>query len=136
MEPSYFLTKKFLKPKTGWNLWLDDFRPTDYFIDPDVYLSYPEFGIYYYNNWQPGDFKWAKSSNQAISLIKFYGPPKAMALDHDLGGDDTSIIFLKWLSENHFSKIPIFNIHSSNFEGARNIEAFMKNWDRLLNNYK
>lgn len=39
----------------------------------------------------------ARSSSEAISLLKERGCPARISFDHDLGGDDTAIVVAKWL---------------------------------------
>lgn len=39
----------------------------------------------------------AKTSEEAIQKVKDYGFPAYISFDHDLGGEDTSRYFVKWL---------------------------------------
>jgi len=78
----------------------------------------------------------ARSSEEAIRLIEQFGLPSFMALDHDLGGDDTTMVFLRWLASNYdFSTTPPpdFVVHSANPIGTLNIQAFMKSWKDIYN---
>lgn len=96
---------------TDWHLFLDDLRMP------------PEDG----KSWSV-----ARSSSEAIAKTNSYGIPAYMSLDHDLGGDDTSMVYLKWLADHigdHY-EIPKYRIHSANPVGAKNIEAFMDSWKR------
>jgi hypothetical protein len=74
----------------------------------------------------------AKSSSEAILIVKEKGPPEYMDLDHDLGGYDTIFGFLKWLREYHFENPPYCKVHSHNPIGAENIKHFMRDWVREL----
>jgi hypothetical protein len=75
----------------------------------------------------------AKSSSEAILLVKEKGPPEYIDLDHDLGGEDTVLIFLKWLRKNHFNDIPRgCRVHSKNIIGADAIRHFMHDWKREI----
>jgi hypothetical protein len=86
-----------------------------------------------------GDESWmiARSSEEAINLVKLFGLPKFISFDHDLGGDDTAMVFIKalieWIldleaggSEEDFSFE--YYVHSQNPVGARNIEGIMKSF--------
>ena len=82
----------------------------------------------------------ARSSKEAIDYIKMVGSfPKEIAFDHDLGGDDTSIKFINWMTEmliENKYKIPYnfkYSIHSQNPVGKMNIEGLMEN---LIKHFK
>lgn len=89
-----------------WKLYLDDIR-----------------------NPPPG-FDCARSSGHAIDLVTEFGPPSHMSLDHDLGGDDTAMRFLKWLSTEHYDATFTYTVHSANPVGAANIKAYIDSWLR------
>jgi hypothetical protein len=75
----------------------------------------------------------AKSSSEAIAIVQEKGPPEWMDLDHDLGGSDTVLVFLRWLRENHFNDIPRgCRVHSQNPIGADAIRHFMHDWKREI----
>lgn len=84
------------------------------------------------------DWYIARNSYQAIYALETWGIPQEIAFDHDLGGDDTAIIFinkLQELLENHEVEFPVdfkYHIHSQNPIGAMNIRNKM---DWLLMNY-
>lgn len=88
----------------------------------------------------PVDESWevARSSSQAIQFIKIWGMPSEIAFDHDLGGDDTSMRIIGFISEELCSsriKLPSgfkYSIHSVNPVGRYNIKMYM---DWLLQNY-
>lgn len=106
-----------------FNLFLDDERKVE-----DVYKN--------------GEKKFvvAKSSAEAINLVKKYGMPTYMSLDHDLGVDDTTMNFLRWLANENpdlviggkkFSnQIPSYKVHSANPVGTQNIISFMNSWEK------
>ena len=83
------------------------------------------------------DMGWVilRSSAEAIDYVKQNGMPKFASFDHDLTGDDTTMVFLRWLIDydldNGRKIIPAdfeWNVHSSNPPGVKNI-------DGLLNSY-
>lgn len=98
--------------KLGWKLYLDDVRnPTD-----------PDFIV-------------ARSSEEALELCRSMGFPAFMSLDHDLGGEDTTMVFLNRLVRelwDTYSTPPEFVIHSANPVGSKNIESFMRSWAKSL----
>ena len=85
------------------------------------------------------NWKVARSSKEAFSLIKELGCPEHISFDHDLGCDaygvtlPTAYDFAKELGEcllknelilpNNFT----FNVHSANPLGAENIRSYMTN---------
>ena len=80
--------------------------------------------------------KIARSSKEAIEIVREFGLPDFMALDHDLGGTDTTMVFLYTLSDFFlFSEVepPHFAVHSANPIGSLNIQAFMKSWRDVYN---
>lgn len=80
-----------------------------------------------------GDFdKITRNSEETINYLLRYGCPDFISFDHDLGGDDTSIIIIKWMVEMDLDMsgefIPdnfTFNVHSANPVGAANIEGYL-----------
>jgi hypothetical protein len=75
----------------------------------------------------------ATSSEVAIEMVKVYGFPDELSLDHDLGKDhlgkdDDVMTFLKWLYEKYPNSTPVWTVHSKNVEGAKNIDAFLNSW--------
>lgn len=81
------------------------------------------------------DWAIARSSDEAILYIMVFGIPNEIAFDHDLGGDDTSRIFINKLSNYmldtgaKFPKGFIYNIHSQNPIGVNWIKSTM---DKLI----
>lgn len=85
----------------------------------------------------PMDGEWVvvRSSSEAISWVEANGMPESMSLDHDLGGDDTVMVFLKWLfgfADGKGLGPPPYRVHSANPIGSKNIESFMESWRRSL----
>ena len=71
--------------------------------------------------------KVARTSSEAIQIVQEEGLPAFCAFDHDLGGDDTTMRFLHFLSgvvENQ-NDLPDFAVHSANPVGSDNIRSFM-----------
>lgn len=105
--------------KTTWYLFLDDLR-----IPPETHAPSTE---------HPAFWTLAQSSEEAKELVRAKGMPKFMSLDHDLGGDDTTMIFLRWLAYEYWNgtdPLPAYIIHSANPVGVENICCFMDSWER------
>lgn len=73
----------------------------------------------------------ARSSTYAIDTVLLYGIPTFISFDHDLGGDDTSMVFIHWLIDYMLDKGVSFPegfgyyVHSQNPVGKKNIESLM-----------
>jgi hypothetical protein len=73
------------------------------------------------------DWVIARSSAEAIKQVVKRGMPAEIAFDHDLGGDDTTMRFVNWLTDQlldqklRFPRDFQYSIHSQNSVGARNI---------------
>ncbi len=84
----------------------------------------------------PPDDTWtiATSSAEAIEIMQREGFPAEMGLDHDLGGHDTVIRFLRWLIAEHGENNPPppCEIHTQNPVGAENIRALLKAWENFV----
>lgn len=79
-----------------------------------------------------------RSTEQAKKVVTDNGMPEFLYLDHDLGGDDTVMVFLKWLANEYWdgtSRIPEYAVHSSNPAGRANIISFMETWWKVVNNF-
>lgn len=76
----------------------------------------------------------ARSSQEAVALVEDLGPPSHVFLDHDLGDDDTSLKFLRWLSQSYPEAIQgmTWTVHSENPVGSENIRSFLDSWKRSL----
>ena len=95
-----------------WVLWLDDIRT------PPI------------KEVKSSQLWWAKSVKDAKELVEKFGLPGYMYLDHDLGPDETSMDFLKWLAHEHPVCVPDYYIISANPIGAKNLKSFMETWKR------
>ena len=84
------------------------------------------------------DWLVAKSSDEAIKLVKKYGIPIVLQFDNDLGGDDTSMVFINWLinymldNDLTFHKNFRFDIHSQNPVGVLNIKSKMDSFIKSI----
>ena len=78
-----------------------------------------------------------RSSSETISYVKAHGLPEFISFDHDLGGSDTTMVFLRWLEREtniiQENDPPEYVVHSSNPAGAANIRSFMESWKRFRN---
>jgi hypothetical protein len=79
--------------------------------------------------------KIVRSSKEAQDFVQLNFCPDYISFDHDLGGDDTSMIFIKWLIEEDLNQngalIPnnfTYNVHSANPIGSANIEGYLKSY--------
>lgn len=81
----------------------------------------------------PPDSSWtvARSSSEALGMCEAIWPSQ-LALDHDLGGEDTIMNFLKGLYKMWDGKrpIPSWTVHSGNPVGKKNIESYMNSWEK------
>jgi hypothetical protein len=83
-----------------------------------------------------------RSSGEAIEACKEYGFPDYISFDHDLGGEDTSMIFINWMIDRtldsmvdgvpglHFPRN--YYVHSQNSVGVQNIRGLMDGFIRYL----
>lgn len=77
------------------------------------------------------DFIVARTSIEAIEAVKHHGWPTFISFDHDLGGEDTAMVFLRMLVNlRQGQPIPDYIIHSANPVGSLNILSFMESWKR------
>lgn len=81
----------------------------------------------------------ARSSSEAITIVAENSVPEYISFDHDLGGDDTSIVFINWLTEQLLDcKLQLpdnfdYSVHSQNPIGKNNIIGKM---DSLIKHFK
>lgn len=100
-----------------WKLWVDD------------QLDDPETP----NRHIPEGFLGAASTEEAKELVTFKGVPDFMDLDHDLGGNDTVMAFLRWLSNTYpDGPVPEYRVHSQNPNGIMNVISYLDSWKRSL----
>jgi len=109
-----------------WNLFLDDLR------NPDSAAFKEEMGNINY-----GTDEWVvcRSTEEALKEIAVRGFPAYMSLDHDLGGDDTTMVFLRRLIDDYWvgEFPPNYIVHSQNPVGRDNIISFMDSWAKATN---
>ena len=81
-----------------------------------------------------------RTSGEAIHYVRKNGCPSFWSFDHDLGGDDTTMVFLKWLVDYDIDSngkiIPEdfqYNVHSANPVGVKNIDGLLKNYLNFRN---
>lgn len=55
--------------------------------------------------------RWARTFDEATTLIEFCGMPTAMYLDGHLGPGKSGMDFLKWLAENHRDAMRNVTVH-------------------------
>lgn len=78
------------------------------------------------------DWVIARSSDEAIAMVTMHGMPTEISFDHDLGGDDTSRLFIMWMVDallDGLITIPegfTFSVHSQNPIGAEWIRSTMR----------
>lgn len=74
----------------------------------------------------------ARSSTEAFRLITDLGLPQVFSFDHDLGGEDTTMTFLRRLEHEtdliQDCDCPAYRVHSANPVGTLNIISFMESW--------
>jgi hypothetical protein len=74
-----------------------------------------------------------RTSREACKTVEERGIPYYISFDHDLGGDDTAMVFVHWLIDfcldHDLSLQPMgFYVHSQNPTGARNIASLIGNF--------
>ena len=79
------------------------------------------------------DFVIVRTSTEAKAFVEKFGCPNFISFDHDLGGDDTSMVFIKWLIERDLDDkiIPSdfdYYIHSQNPIGRQNIDGLLRSY--------
>lgn len=101
-----------------WSLWLDD-----QLDDPETPNRHP-----------PEGFLGAKSTEEAKTLVEKLGLFTQASFDHDLGGDDTAMVFLRWYVYEYGALVApeSYTVHSQNPIGKSNIISFMESWRKSL----
>ena len=79
------------------------------------------------------DFVIVRNSADAIAYVEKFGCPNFISFDHDLGGDDTAMVFVKWLIEKDLDDNVIpsdfgYYIHSQNPIGRQNIDGLLRSY--------
>jgi hypothetical protein len=81
-----------------------------------------------------GDWVYVRSSAEAIAIVSERGMPVFMQLDHDLGGDDTTMVFLWWLVDYALDRgLPFdfdYHVHSQDPPGRDNIIGLIEGFKR------
>ena len=85
----------------------------------------------------PADRDWlvCRSSQEALARIVENGMPSFFSFDHDLGEDDTTMVFLRRLVNEVWDGVsvpPEYQIHSANPVGVQNIRSFMDSWRKSM----
>lgn len=82
-----------------------------------------------------------RTSSEAIEYVKKNGMANYWSFDHDLGGDDTTMVFLKWLIDfdmdnggNIIAPTFHYDIHSANSVGTQNIRGLLDGYLKFKNN--
>ena len=81
----------------------------------------------------PVDSSWCicRNSLACCICVETYGIPSHISFDHDLGGDDTSILFINWLIDYLIDNNLVlpkdfsYYVHSQNPVGTENIRNKM-----------
>lgn len=95
-----------------WNLFIDDERnPKDTFED--------------WTDWHSLEWVVARSSAEAIELVKKNGVPERLALDFNLGYGDNILMFIEQFRK-HSSTMPEYRVHSAWYEAYYKIEDFVQ----------
>jgi hypothetical protein len=76
-----------------------------------------------------------RSSKEAVDYMNENTCPNFISFDHDLGGEDTSMIIIKYMVERDLDENKMFipkdftwNVHSANPVGAANIEGYLRSY--------
>lgn len=80
----------------------------------------------------------ARSYQEAVAIVEEKGLPSYVSFDHDLGAGPSGYDFAKYLVtyfQDH-AEVNMFewNIHSANPVGAHNINSYLNNFVRYLDN--
>jgi hypothetical protein len=85
---------------------------------------------------EPAQAGWTvvRTSADAIRMVQTRGWPSDISFDHDLGGDDTSMVFVRWAVDRMIDAgigIPFhWYVHSQNPIGAANIDGLLNSYAR------
>ena len=76
-----------------------------------------------------------RTSQDAIDFMEVSGCPEYISFDHDLGGDDTAMVVVKYMVNRDLDEggkfIPLnfeFNVHSANPVGTENINSYLNSY--------
>lgn len=79
-----------------------------------------------------------RTSMTALAYVTAHGIPEHISFDHDLGGDDTSMVFIHSLINymlDNGMKFPYsfkYDVHSQNPVGVENIRSLMDNAIKII----
>lgn len=124
---------KIVTTRGQWYLWLDDERnpKTALAEDNGTEALGERYAQYQRDELTMVPWRWARSVEQAIWMVEEFGVPRTMSLDHDLGGDSTSMQFVRWLAdEGH--QVPKTYVHSANPVGRENILSYLRSYMRAM----
>jgi len=74
-----------------------------------------------------------RSTEEALAAVSELGLPSFISFDHDLGDQDTSMVFLHRLVNEIWDGVsppPDYQVHSANPIGSQNVISFMESWRR------
>lgn len=81
-----------------------------------------------------------RSTAEAIEYVFNNNMPNYASFDHDLGGEDTAMLFIKWLinfdMDHNGAVIPkdfTWNVHSANPVGVKNINGMLTSYLNFKN---
>lgn len=85
------------------------------------------------------DFVIVRNSKEAMDYVINHGCPDFISFDHDLGGDDTAIVFLNQFIDHVLDGKTVipddfsYFVHSANPVGAENISSKMDGFLKFIN---
>lgn len=78
-----------------------------------------------------GEWVVCRSTDEAVTETLSRGcPPSVMSLDHDLGGDDTAMRYLRWVMDTYDNWDFTYRVHSQNPVGRDNIVSLLESYRR------
>lgn len=104
-------------------IWLDDLRNPLDFVNSSMY--------------DMCDVIWVKNYSEFVLTYDKYKNEYNiyMSLDHDLGEEKDGYDCLKYVGEdcmNNGKKLPYIEIHSSNPVGRKNMESYIKSYNKVM----
>lgn len=80
----------------------------------------------------PFPARYARTSVRAIELLDHITKLEQLWLDHDLGGDDTTMVVADWMAKQAFCGCPLdvdlIYVHSANGPGAQRLMLTLQRW--------
>lgn len=107
-------------------IWLDDLRDPIDFVNPNIYMSC--------------DVVWVKNYEEFIEMYNKYKNEYviSLSLDHDLGEEKSGYDCLKYVGKDcmsNWKELPYIEIHSANPVGRKNMESYIKSYNKIRNLY-